>query len=187
MLLDYYKQKGDKVFRKFLKEPPMAAFFKITQDMAYNTFTNGLKRLEMDHFIKTTGGGLSGDNTQKKIGIELTEKGIRELELLKEKSCQIANEYDKYDSVSICPVALGIPDGFDVRIQMMEFDGLNIERSVLIRVIDENKVDIFGQNDWCQIYEDFSFFEIVSEALAYKTNFSTEILIALKSLASYEK
>jgi hypothetical protein len=186
MLLEYYMGKGDRGFRKFLKEPPMAAFLGIVPDVSYNTFTNGLRRLEMDHFIKTTGGGLGGDLTRKTVGIELTEKGINELASLKEESRQIASDYDKYDSVSICPVALGIPDGFDVRVQMMEFDGLNFERSVLISVIDESKDDVFGQNDWSQIYKEFSFFDIVCEALAYKTNFSSEILSALKGLANYD-
>lgn len=183
MLLDCYMEKGSGVFRKFLEEPPMAAFFGTAPDVSYNTFTSGLRRLEMNRFIKTTGGGLSSG---KKADIELTEEGIKELALLKEESCRIANDYDKYDSVSVCPVAMGIPDGFDVRVQMMEFDGLDIERSVLIRAIDENKDDMFKQNDWCRIYEDFSFFEIVCEALAYKTNFSTEILVALKDLADYD-
>lgn len=186
MLLDYYMEKGGRVFREFLKEPPLTAFLGITPGLSYKTFTDGLRRLEKDHFIKTTGGGLIKDYTKNKAGIELTEKGIKELALLKNESCQIAKDYDKYDSVSVCPVALGVPDGFDVRVQMMEFDGLTIERSVLIRVIDENKDDLFSQNDWYQIYEDFSFFKIVCEALAYKTNFSTEILLALKDLANYE-
>lgn len=186
MLLDHYMKKGDRAFRKFLKEPPMAAFLGITPDILYNTFTNGLKRLEMDRYIKITGGELSEDFNRKKAGIELTEKGIKELALFIEELHQVANDYDKYDSVSVCPVALGVPDGFDVRVQMMEFDGLNIERLILIRVIDENKDEMFSPGNWCQTYEDFSFFEIVCDALAYKTNFSIEILVVLKDLANCE-
>jgi len=186
LLLDHYMKKGDRTSRKFLKTPPMAAFLRTASGMSYDTFTNGLRRLEMDHLIKITGRELGGDLNRKAASIELTESGARELAALKEDSRQIAHDYDKYDSVSVCPVALGIPDGFDVRVQMMEFDGLDFERSIVIRVIDENKDEMFSQNDWCQIYEEFSFFEIVCEALAYKTNFSTEILSALKDLASYD-
>jgi hypothetical protein len=186
MLLDYFMEKGERAFRRFTKETPMAAFLGRKSDFSHNMFTNGMRRLEADHLIRTSGSNMSAGSTLDESSLELAERGTQQLAILKEESQRLANIYDKYDSVSVIPVALGIPDGFDVRVQMMEFDGLDCERSVLLRVLDEGSEEYFGQSDWCEIYESFSFFEIVKEALAYKTNFSAEILQALKELAESE-
>jgi hypothetical protein len=186
MLLGYFMEKGERAFRRFAKETPMAAFLGRKSDLSHNVFANGMRRLETDHFISTSASNMSAGFTLEGSSLEFTQRGTEELASLKEESQSLAYKYDKYDSVSVSPVALGIPDGFDVRVQMMEFDGLDCERSVLLRVLDEGREEYFGQGDWCEIYESFSFFEIVKEALAYKTNFSVEILQALKELAEHE-
>lgn len=84
---------------------------------------------------------------------------------LKDELC--AN-YERFGSVAIAPCALGVPDGFDVRLQMMEFDDLDIERCALLNLL---------QHDWMPLS---AAFDSVREALAYKTHFSSEILTELK-------
>ena len=65
---------------------------------------------------------------------------------------------------------------------MIEFDGKDIGESVLLRVLEDFGEEYFCGN-WADIYEDLSFYNNVHDALAYKTNFSVEILTELKKLA----
>lgn len=76
--------------------------------------------------------------------------------------------YEKYGSVSIAPVALGVPDGFDVRLQMMEFDGLLPERCVLVQLLNIEPQPLEQT------------FAEVREGLAFQTHFSAEVMAELK-------
>ncbi|VGO16493.1 hypothetical protein PDESU_05084 [Pontiella desulfatans] len=91
-------------------------------------------------------------------------------EALQGEAEALAATYEKFASVSVAPCALGVPDGFDVRLQMMEFDGLDPERCVLAMLMAEGGVELAEA------------FGPVCQALAFKTNFTTEILEGLKSL-----
>lgn len=182
LLLDYFSQQGNKAFRKFLQQPPMASFLGPWTGASYRAFANGMRHLELDRLIKTSPIDDESLRSKKELPLEITETGRQEIERLKRDSHEIQEIYDKYDSVSVAPPALGVPDGFDVRVQMIEFDGLDCERSVLLRVLDESKEEYFGGDDWGETYEEFSFFKVVKMALAFKTNFSAEILEELKEL-----
>lgn len=81
-----------------------------------------------------------------------------------------AATYEKYASVSVAPCALGVPDGFDIRLQMMEFDGLDPQRCVLVDLMAARDLELADA------------FEPVCEALVFKTNFSSEILNELKGI-----
>ncbi|MEI6890856.1 MAG: hypothetical protein V5783_01680 [Pontiella sp.] len=89
---------------------------------------------------------------------------------LREEAANLVTQYEKFASVSVAPCALGVPDGFDVRLQMMEFDGLDPEQCVLVGLLAE------GALEWADA------FESVCEALAFKTNFTSEILNELKGI-----
>ena len=91
-------------------------------------------------------------------------------EALRDEAAGLVATYEKYASVSVAPCTLGVPDGFDVRLQMMEFDGLDPERCVLIGLLAD------GNLEWADA------FEPVCEALAFKTNFTVEILNELKGI-----
>ena len=91
-------------------------------------------------------------------------------EALRKEAAGLANRYEKFASVAVAPCALGVPDGFDVRLQMMEFDGLDPERCVLVGLLAE------GDIEWADAFEQ------VCEALAFKTNFTSEILNELKGI-----
>jgi hypothetical protein len=91
-------------------------------------------------------------------------------EALRNEAADLVATYEKYASVSVAPCTLGVPDGFDVRLQMMEFDGLDPERCVLIGLLAEGDIELADA------------FEPVCEALAFKTNFTFEILNELKGI-----
>lgn len=77
--------------------------------------------------------------------------------------------YDQYESVAIAPCALGVPDGFDVQLQMMEFDGLDPERGALIQALHSGYDTI----------EDA--FPTVYARLSKRTFFTREVLENLKA------
>lgn len=94
---------------------------------------------------------------------------LENTEALQTEARVLAEKYERFGSVSVVPCALGVPDGFDVRLQMMEFDGLNQERCALLYLLWE---------EWVPLPDAFS---RICESLAYKTNFSSELLEELKS------
>ena len=98
---------------------------------------------------------------------------------------KLFDRYDRFDSVGIAPPALGVPDGFDARVQMMEFDGADCERSVFLQIVGRREEDLFAPENWFSAYSSFDFYQEVRTALAFKTNFSLETLRALQSLAGF--
>ena len=106
--------------------------------------------------------------------IQITKEGHELIEQYKNAAREIAEVYDCYESCSIAPPALGIPGGFDVRVQMMELDGKNLSESILLRVLEDFGEEFFS-GDWAQTFENMSFYNNVLDGLAFKTNFSFEI------------
>ena len=183
LLLDYKLQQGDAVFCAFLKEQPVKDYLENKYDSKYKKFIGDMRSLDMHRDIKT----VSKYATDKNVpAIQLTEEGQEKIGKYKKACAEVAELYDCYDSCSIAPPALGVQGGFDVRVQMIEFDGKDIGESVMLRVLEDFGEDYFGGN-WADIYEDLSFYNNVRDALAYKTNFSAEVLTALKNLAEAGK
>ena len=90
-------------------------------------------------------------------------------ESLRDEVRTLSAAYEKYASVSVAPFALGVPDGFDVRLQMMEFSGVDPERFLLLHYMDEE--GLTAEAAFCN----------VCDALAFKTAFTAEILEGLKT------
>lgn len=88
---------------------------------------------------------------------------------LQQEAIALQRKYDRYSSVSVAPCTLGIPDGFDVRLQMMEFDGLAPEWCLLVQMMAFEQINLDDA------------FEPTCEALQYQTHFSVEILKELKA------
>ncbi len=86
-----------------------------------------------------------------------------------EEARALDTAYERYSSVAVAPCALGVPEGFDVRLQMMEYDGLDPERCLLLHYMLEDGLSVDGA------------VECVYEALSFKTAFSREILEELKA------
>ena len=53
---------------------------------------------------------------------------------MKQETLDTAQKYNCFDSVSIYPCALGVPGGFDARVQMLDYDGRDYELQVLLQV-----------------------------------------------------
>lgn len=182
MLLDYTLEQGDEAFDQFLASEPVAAYLSKWPDMTYRKFVDGMKAIEGDGLIaKGAAPGQEGDDAAT---LELTPAGQEKLEELKDRFCRDADHYDQFDSVSIAPPALGVPGGFDVRVQMMEYDQVDCETTLLLQILAQDRDQWFAPEVWLEVYESFSVFQMVGEALAYKTNFSAELIEALKQLVS---
>ncbi len=179
-LLDHYDQQGARAFKKFVAKGPFQDCYDVAASNDFWALRQTLDTLEMSHFITVT--RPYGSETVS-FSLELTEQGRTEIARLTEEAEQACGRYDVYDSVSVWPCALGVPDGFDARIQMMEYDRIDYERQVFLLVLLENKTELITGKDWYNHFLHFDFYDTVQAALAYKTNFSEEVLSALKELA----
>ena len=180
LLFNYKQELGDSEFTKFLQEDPFQDFKDNKYDSKHKNIINTIQSMDMKRLIKTA--SKYGSQKDQQL-IQITDEGHSLIKKYKETAREIAQVYDRYDSCSIAPPALGIPGGFDVRVQMMELDNKNLSESVLLRVLEDFGEEFFI-GDWAQNFENMSFYNNVLDALAYKTNFSFETLKALKALGN---
>ncbi|NQV34043.1 MAG: hypothetical protein HQ515_15225 [Phycisphaeraceae bacterium] len=179
-LLDHHDQRGARAFQKFIAKGPFGDCYDVAVSHDFSALRHTLDTLERSHFIKVT---RPYGSESVSFSLEFTEQGRTEIARLTEEVEQACVRYDVYDSVSVWPCALGVPDGFDARIQMMEYDEVDYERQVFLLVLLENKTDLITGKGWYDHFLPFDFYETVQAALAYRTNFSGEVLCALKELA----
>ena len=181
LLLFHQKEKlGEDSFTQFLKEPPFQDFKSNKYDSNYKNIISAIKSMEMKRIVKSSSS--YGPDKNEPV-IQITKEGHELIEQYKNAAREIAEVYDCYESCSIAPPALGIPGGFDVRVQMMELDGKNLSESILLRVLEDFGEEFFS-GDWAQTFENMSFYNNVLDGLAFKTNFSFEVLQQLKELAN---
>ncbi|MEM7397098.1 MAG: hypothetical protein AAF492_32645, partial [Verrucomicrobiota bacterium] len=163
-----------------LTDHEAAAFFLgAAWSTQFRPLNEDLKTLESQGMIEKK----AARSSVEKPRIELTEKGTAALEALEQEIQTTAERYNAFDSVGIAPPALGVPDGFDARVQMMDIDGVEKEKAVLLQVIDQNRDQLFGKGIWYDAYSSFAFFEDVRAALAYQTHFSRDVIDELRALA----
>lgn len=182
----YQQELDDDEAAQFIRDSALDGYLKDRPKDKYPHVTAALRDLEKRGHIKRTesrGSGLTG-RLFKQVGIEMTTEGEAAVDELKATALTVAGSYDHYDSVAIAPPALGVPDGFDVRVQMMEFAGEDCERSVLMSILDAEGETWFRAGEWADHLESLAFFEPVRQALSYKTNFSAEVLAALQALGT---
>ena len=177
LLFEHFDSMGRDDYLNFLKHPAVKGFLDFRSSSDYPEFHAALGDLERRGLVKREMGSLNSSD----ISLILTEKGTAELQNLHAEQ-QKLEQYDIYDSVAAHPAGLGVPDGFDARVQMMQLDGIDTERAMVLCVLDQNKDVIFGDDTWCDNFESFSFYHIVQDALAYKTNFTADVLQELKGL-----
>ncbi len=175
-LIGYHSAAGTDAFRALEQHPLMAEYVGSGQGGGNFRFCTAMRRLETEGLVRRT-------TPDGKHELVVTDKGREAIREIDEETARLGREYDLFDSVGISPPALGIPDGFDVRVQMMEYNGIDCARSVLLRILDMWPGDYLAGDVWQGAYEDSTFIRVVLEALAYKTNFSCEVLDALKKLA----
>ncbi len=184
MLIDYKYRQGPQAFTTFTHESSWAGFFnKNTIGDPYPHFTAGMVRLEKEGMIRRFDDVRFGyPRSDMSAALELTPIGQEAIREIHEKEKLYAQTYDPFFSVSPSPPALDVPDGFDVRVQMMEYDNLDCVEAILLRILDDQEDEYFGGDQWANCIESVPFLLRVHEALAYKTHFSTEVLQSLKSL-----
>jgi DNA-binding MarR family transcriptional regulator len=178
MLLDYLLEQGVEPFAEFVASEPMAAYLGTLGGSAHRKFVDGMRAIEKEGLIaKQTGPDHGAGAT-----VTLTEAGKEKLDELRAQFARDADYYDQFESVAIAPPALGVPGGFDVRVQMMEYDEVDIEATLLLQILGQDRDEWFAADRWAEAYESFLPFNVVTEALAYTTNFSAEVMDALKTL-----
>ena len=183
MLLNYYID-DQTDYSKLCTESTIGYFLGNFNCKSSFQIQGGLQRLESSGLIAKVGKGEKLSVDENNYGLTLTEAGYEKIDEINQEIANLMDKYDYFDSVSVSPPALGVPDGFDARVQMMEYDGIDIERAVFLCVLADCHEELFKLDDWEENLINVSFMETVSEALAYKTSFSAEILKKLKSLAS---
>ena len=180
-LLGHHDRKGPRHFEKLVSQGPIRACYEVTARQEMWLLRQTLDKLEMLGYIEVSRPFDSLEKTS--FSLALTEPGQSEIRLLTQEAEEAFQRYDVFESVSISPCALGVPDGFDARIQMMEYEGVNHERLVYLLVLLEHKEELMGTKDWYEQFTRFEFYERVQAALAFKTNFAREVVEALKELA----
>ena len=83
-------------------------------------------------------------------GLALTPKGEEAIGNLEAEAERLVETYDRYASAAVSPPALGVPGGFDVRVQMMEYDGLDIEEASILWVLHEARDELVGADNWLE-------------------------------------
>ena len=105
----------------------------------------------------------------------LTAAGHDRLHQLDTEVYGFAAAYDRYAQVAAFPPGLGVPNGFDARVQMMAYDGVDVERAVVLGVLDTNADELF-EDAWASSYDRREGLDLVRQALTRRTHFSMELL-----------
>ena len=167
-------------YESWLKSPPLNALLNKGEAPEFQRFITGMNKLVQAGLIQfgiLTGGGTAPE-------IQLTREGRDELNRMDQEARLLTEEYEKYESVSLFPPALAVPDGFDVRIQMMEYDGKDAELSVVLQILTDEGDALFGSDDWFEVFDNSEYILLLHEALAYKTWFTMEMLESLRQINS---
>jgi len=181
-LVNLHSMKGREAFNQFCRQDPIAYFLGASISSPDSVLHTELNNLYRKGLLKRDMASKPDPETGARYETGLTDQAVA---LLKQwhDELVLARTYDCFDSVSIAPPALGVPEGFDVRVQMLEYDGKDCMKSVLLCVLDENK-DEFFDLDWEQVYRSGDYLQVVNSAMAFKTNFLSDILDELKALAN---
>lgn len=179
LLLGHVRAAGEESFQAFCEHAAISAALGARGYRDQPELSRAVEDLRGASLIKRR--ELSGKGAG--YGLELTEKGETAVAESEAEAQRLLSTYDRYTSVAVSPPALGVPDGFDVRVQMMEFDGLDVEEASMLWVLDEAREELFAADSWLEALQAASKFECVRYVLSYKTNFTAEVLEALKGLA----
>ena len=173
MLLAYVHQFGDDAFQELLDQDPFCEYHGGAALPEHQAFTADLRKLTEQGTIEC-----AYDTMQ----LRFTEKGITMITAVVDEIERLSARYNLFDSVSIAPPALGIPGGFDARVQMMEFDGVEPARAVFLNIVGRSQDELFTSEAWLTHYNTFDFYDEVRKALAFRTHFSGDTVHALNAL-----
>ena len=112
----------------------------------------------------------------------LTNSGKNKLSAIQKEADLVIAKYAAFESVSIYPPALGVPDGFDARIQMMRRDSFDVIRGIYLMHFRLFNTELFSSSDSLKFFESGDCFNKVSSFLAKETTFSESIIDELFNL-----
>ncbi len=114
--------------------------------------------------------------------IFISDQGYDQIESLQKEVEDLTREYERYQSVSVNPPTLGVPDGFDARIQIMRHHSIDVVRTIFLFAFLYNEQDLFGVDNWADSYESGESFSAIYDAFQYETDFSEDVIRELTLL-----
>jgi len=115
--------------------------------------------------------------------IHLTDSGEAEKQDLLAEVRLLEQQYKKYQSVSVSPPALGVPDGFDARIQVMRRNNVDVVRAIFLFAFHFDDRTLFGTRNWAADFESGKSFAAIQDAFQYESHFTEDVIEALVQLA----
>ena len=115
-------------------------------------------------------------------GLSITQEGHPHLESLTQEVNNLRQRYECYQSVSVNPPALGVPNGFDARIQIMRKQSVDVVRAIFLFACVFDEDALFGVDNWADDFESGGSFSAIMDAFQYESDFTDDILDPLMSL-----
>ncbi len=115
-------------------------------------------------------------------GLSITQEGHAHLESLTQEVNNLRQRYECYQSVSVNPPALGVPNGFDARIQIMRKQSVDVVRAIFLFACVFDEDALFGVDNWADDFESGGSFSAIMDAFQYESDFTDDILDPLMSL-----
>ena len=184
LLLNYCHSMGEKVLHEFYQHRAIQSLFVGLEDPQFDHVHQILQHLQQQGFIVIhTVDNMSQESENQTSEIVFTDQGLGAVDSIRETYEHNLARYSQFSRVSVAPPALGVPGGFDVRVQMMEYEEVPYEMAIVIDILGGNQEEYFSPEYWFEAFENFEVADILNEVLAFKTNFPAETLDALKTLA----
>ena len=151
----------------------------VSHDCMYPRLQGLLMRLEESGLVE-----VSGSHTSPVA--KLTPSGKNQVVTIHEEIKMLMHKYAPFESVSVYPPALGVPDGFDARIQVMRSDSIDVTRAVFLLYLYAFKKRVFLGSEAALSFETGDCFRDICSTFLYETTFSQSILQELISVASHD-
>ena len=122
-LIDYLKRNSpENSSDDLFASTPFNAYITSDEEMnnRYPQVTQALRHAEETGYITS------------EDGLSITQEGYAHLKTLKQEVSNLRRRYECYQSVSVNPPALGVPDGFDARIQIMRKQSVDVVRTIFL-------------------------------------------------------
>jgi len=124
--------------------------------------------------------------TQKSLdfdNVSLTEQGRAEWAKIDTMLTEYDARYAPFGSVSLEPPALGVESGFDVSLQIMEIDGIDVDDYLTHKILDARRTELFTADAWQKHFLERTGIDDIFSSIAWKTSFTAEALEPVLNLA----
>lgn len=187
LILDYRLQVQTDSYEDWIRSRPFKDFHASRQSApAFPRWTAALQSAQAHGWLDTTEDTLSlslPGQPPRRVPT-LTPSGLRQAEVVRSEMERLAAEYNAFASVWAYPPTLGVPDGFDARLQLMRRQEPDFLKSCLLMNLDAHQEEVLGGSQALEDWESGRTFQVLLAGMAYETAFSEEILERLKKLAA---